>query len=81
MDISTVVYINQNKSNFECQKYSYVSFVFSVTRVPLPIRLNEIFFKNGCMYIIDAEVTNIIVSFLIHGTNNGGSNGVTQRAA
>lgn len=33
------------------------------------------------MYIIDAEVTNIIVSFLIHGTNNGGSNGVTQRAA
>jgi hypothetical protein len=80
VDISTVVYINQNKSNFECQKYSYVSFVVSVTRVPLPIRLNEIFFITD-VCIIDAEVTNIIVSFLTHGTNNSGSNGVTQRAA
>jgi hypothetical protein len=80
VDISTVVYINQNKSNFECQKYSYVSCVVSVTRVPLPIRLNEIFFITD-VCIIDAEVTNIIVSFLTHGTNNSGSNGVTQRAA
>lgn len=79
MDTSTLVYINQNKGNIECHQYSYVTFVFSIARVPLPIHMEKPLFKTD-VCIIDVEHVDIIVIYQSLGTNTCGSNDVSQRA-
>lgn len=73
MDTSTLVYINQNKGNIECHQYSYVTFVFSIARVPLPIQMEKPLFKTD-VSIIDVEQMDIIVIYQSLGTNTCGSN-------
>lgn len=56
-----------------------MTFVFSVTRVPLPIRLKKLLFKKS-VYSTDVELVDTIAIYQTLGTDIGGSIGVAQRA-